>query len=88
MGGPGFAKYGNTLIKESKRLKQSIENKFKYEAGLHNSGSKPLKFKVADEETKRQIRSSKIEIQKQQRQRLIIALLALLVAIIVVLVLI
>lgn len=69
MGGPiGFAEFAKRIIKENRELKNSIGAKYKdIQAGSHQDGKKPLRFKKADVATKKSIQYRKEQIEKQIR---------------------
>lgn len=68
MGGPGFAKLGNQLIRENSALKKSLKKSTK-KSGKHKDGKKAIKFKQANRATKKIIYYDKVKLQKQLRFR-------------------
>lgn len=69
MGGPGFAKLGNQLIRENSALKKSLKRKTK-KSGKNINGTKPIQFKQANRATKNIIYYDKVKLQKQLRFRI------------------
>lgn len=78
MGGPGFAKLGNQLIKHYNNLITS-KNKQKHFAGKSINGKSPMSFGQANQQVKNQIKQDKKRLQQQFYYKIISLVIGILI---------
>lgn len=69
MGGPGFAMYGNYLIKKNKELKDLLGRALG-KSGENIQGKQKLRFKKASQQSKKRIAFDKKLLEKQLHFRI------------------